>query len=294
MDYKIVKGILLQIEERHKAGPGAELFYRYHINEGKDKPAQVSRFKDMGVPSDEERTWEKEQEVVEIKAVVSGIFLNFFDKDSIRKVDMLEDMQKTLETEKEVEIVQPLKQEVSADKGIVLAAPSDQVKITKRQGGFLSPACSIDEAVAAFKLFEDAKGKILSSGGKDYIVIGKDGKPCDNLKDGKVYICRSGWRKLARFFGLSWTIINLRKQELKQGDYLWIATAQVRNCQGDSVTQEGVASSRDSFFTKGSRVEASEEDVIMKAETVALNRAISDLLGSGDVSADELKERETQ
>jgi hypothetical protein len=284
---KDIKGVLVTTESL-KTREG-KTYHKFHIVDV-DNEQEVSLWDRE--PSPEEREFEKNQEVVKVKALCKGKWFNMPKDVYLTKVDQLEDMQKTLETEKEVEIVQALKQEVSADKRIVLAAPSDQIKITKRQGGFLSPACSIDEAVAAFKLFEDAKGKILTGKGKDYILIGKDGKPTDNPNDGKAYICRSGWRKLARFFGLSWTIINLRKHELKDGDYLWIATAQVRNWQGDSVNQEGVASSQDSFFTKGGRVKANEEDVIMKSETVALNRAISDLLGSGEVSADELKMKE--
>jgi len=42
-------------------------------------------------------------------------------------------------------------------------------------------------------------------------------------------------------------------------------------------------------FTKGGKVQADEANVMLKAQTVAINRGISDLLGSGDVSAEEIE-----
>ena len=59
---------------------------------------------------------------------------------------------------------------------------------------------------------------------------------------------------------------------------------------GANIMMDGVATSMDPFFTKGGRKVADEENVFMKAETVALNRAISDILGSGEVSAEEVSE----
>jgi hypothetical protein len=93
--YKNLRGKLLQIEERAKAGPSGEKFYKYHI-ESEGKTVFVSRFKDQGTPSEEERTWEKEQEIIELKAVVNGNFLNF---ESIQKADNVSDLQRTLEAE---------------------------------------------------------------------------------------------------------------------------------------------------------------------------------------------------
>jgi len=164
--------------------------------------------------------------------------------------------------------------------------PDDSLEIVPSGGGFLSPACTIQEAIDAFKVFEEAKAQILDAK-KDVIWIGKDGRPTNPSDYSHPHIKRSGWRKLARFFGLSWTIVQREKIILESG-YMWIATARVTHPRGSVVEQDGATSSNDPFFTKGGRKQADEEDVLMKAETVALNRAISDLLGSGECSAEEM------
>ena len=163
--------------------------------------------------------------------------------------------------------------------------PNESLEIIP-SGGFLSPACTIQEAVDVFKVFEQAKTQILDPK-KDVIWIGKYGKPTEPGGDSHPHIKRSGWRKLARFFGLSWKIVDRQKIPTEDG-YMWVVAARVTHPMGSVVEQDGAASSNDPFFTKGGRTKANEEDVLMKAETVALNRTISDMLGSGECSAEEI------
>jgi len=54
---------------------------------------------------------------------------------------------------------------------------------------------------------------------------------------------------------------------------------EVKTPKGRTVAHDGVASSRDKFFTKGGKTEAREKDIVHKAETAAYNRAIMDLTG---------------
>ncbi|MCK4308117.1 hypothetical protein KAW50_07840 [candidate division WOR-3 bacterium] len=152
------------------------------------------------------------------------------------------------------------------------------------QTGLVAPVCSVEESVRIFKEFEQAKSKILT--GNDVLWIGSDGRPAIDGQ-GSPHIKRSGWRKLARFFGLSWDIENIEKLSMENGGYMYKVRVKVWHPAGASVITEGVATSRDSFFTKGGRQEAKEENVLMKAQTVAVNRAISDILGSGEVSGEE-------
>lgn len=153
-----------------------------------------------------------------------------------------------------------------------------------QRNSFVAPVCSVEDAVRVFKQFEDAKRKVLSS--NDILWIGDDGAPTIEGQ-GTPYIKRSGWRKLARFFGLSWDIKDTRKVKMENGGYMYIATVKVWHPAGASIVAEGVATSEDRFFTKGGRRAANEGNVLMKAITVAINRGISDILGCGEVSGEE-------
>ena len=153
------------------------------------------------------------------------------------------------------------------------------------QTGLVAPVCSVQESVRIFKEFEKAKKGILS--GSDVLWIGSDGRPAIEGQ-GSPHIKRGGWRKLARFFGLSWDIENIEKLTMEQGGYMYKVRVKVWHPAGASVVSEGIATSRDAFFTKGGKRDAPEENIIMKAETVGINRAISDILGSGDVSGEEV------
>jgi len=153
-----------------------------------------------------------------------------------------------------------------------------------QRNSFVAPVCSVEDAVRVFKQFEDAKRKVLSS--NDILWIGDDGAPTIEGQ-GTPYIKRSGWRKLARFFGLSWDIKNVKKMKMENGGYMYIATVKVWHPAGASIVAEGVATSEDKFFTKGGRRAANEGNVLMKAITVAINRGISDILGCGEVSEEE-------
>jgi len=162
--------------------------------------------------------------------------------------------------------------------------PTQAIQPITHQTGLVAPVCSVQESVRIFKEFEQAKKQILND--NDVLWIGDDGRPAIEGQ-GKPHIKRSGWRKLARFFGLSWDIENVERLGMRAGGYMYKVRVKVWHPAGASVISEGVATSKDSFFTKGGRKEASEENVLMKAQTVAVNRAISDILGSGEVSGEE-------
>ena len=162
---------------------------------------------------------------------------------------------------------------------------------TAVQPGFLDAAVSIDEAVHAFELYEKAKARLLTDA--DILYIGPNGLPAKKTSPGATpYIKKSGWRKMARFFGLSVNVLHREKiwvEDSKGPYYIWTYLVTVSHPCGASVTSEGVCTSRDKFFTKGGKVQADEANVMLKAQTVAINRGISDLLGSGDVSAEEVE-----
>ncbi|MHC1587318.1 MAG: hypothetical protein ACXQTX_02400 [Candidatus Syntropharchaeia archaeon] len=165
-------------------------------------------------------------------------------------------------------------------------------EIVPAQQDFLAPVTTIEKAVQTFGLYEEAKKRILTD--NDVIWIGKDGRPTEKGQ-GHPHIKRSGWRKLARFFGLSCQILERRKEWAEDSEgryYIWTYKVRASHPCGAYQDAEGVCTSRDPFFSKkhGRRIEPEEENIMMKAQTVAFNRAISDLLGSGEVSAEEVGE----
>ena len=153
--------------------------------------------------------------------------------------------------------------------------------------GFMSPAATLDEAFDAFEMFEKAKARLLRD--EDVLWFGKGGSPVKKgTPDAKPYLLKSAWRRMARFFGLSIDIEG--KEKLGTGDgYIWTYRYRITHPCGAYVVSEGVCSSNDGFFTKGGRSKADEADVMLKAQTVAINRGVSDLLGSGEVSAEEMR-----
>jgi len=91
---------------------------------------------------------------------------------------------------------------------------------------------------------------------------------------------KSAWRKLARFYGVSTEIVDKTREE-KDNEITWHYT--VRAWQGDVTTMgEGSCSTREK------NRDLSEHDARATAHTRAKNRAISDLIGFGQVSAEEL------
>jgi hypothetical protein len=159
--------------------------------------------------------------------------------------------------------------------------------------GFLKPAATIEDALAAFEMFERAKTTLLKD--SDVLWIGANGRPSPK-GTGHPHIKRSGWRKLARFFGINCSILNKEKiisQDSEGQYYIWKYQVRAEHPTGGYFEADGICTSRDPFFSKknGVRVTPEEADIMMKAQTVAFNRVVSDLLGSGEVSADEIKDR---
>jgi len=137
--------------------------------------------------------------------------------------------------------------------------------------GIVKPAVPIDEIAAHMQLFQQLKVKLLS---KDDVVIIKE----------KPFIKRSGWRKFALAFNISDEIVKAEREDLGEGEYVW--RLWVRCIAPNGRTSFGVGScstrERESFAHE-------EHDVYAIAHTRAKNRAISDLIGSGEVSAEEIQ-----
>ena len=101
----------------------------------------------------------------------------------------------------------------------------------------------------------------------------------------KAYIKKSGWRKLAFAFNLSDEIVREEKQE-DSDVVVWRIWTKVSAPNGRSVVAVGSCASDERKFSHV------DHDVYAMAHTRSKNRAISDILGLGDVSAEELGQPE--
>lgn len=140
---------------------------------------------------------------------------------------------------------------------------------------------------------------------------------------GNAFITKSGWRKIASAFGVS-TNVTSRDKEISDGVVTYTVTARAEAPNGQAANGVGSCSSNESNFmvtlekdTKNVSLdevaeahaafdeddillvdgawrglkrpkEVSNHDLIATAATRAKNRAISDLVGGGQVSAEEL------
>src|SRR5439155_12988301 len=115
---------------------------------------------------------------------------------------------------------------------------------------------------------QELKAKLITA--KDKITI-----------QGKPYILKSGWRTLAFAFNLSDEVVYHEKEE-KDGVITWRIHTRVTAPNGRSVVGVAACSSNERRFAHPSH------DVYAMASTRSKNRAISDILGLGEVSAEEM------
>lgn len=135
------------------------------------------------------------------------------------------------------------------------------------------PLVTAEQARDGWAKFEALKAALLTE--DDYQRI-----------SGKAFIKRSGFRKIAVYFGLSDSILEEERKDREDGSFTWRIMVEARAPNGR--TSIGVAIC-DSAERKFSHV---EHDTYATAHTRAKSRAISDLVGGGAVSAEELEAQE--
>jgi len=128
-----------------------------------------------------------------------------------------------------------------------------------------------EQAKEQYKTFEELKAALLSP--NDYATI-----------MGKPYVTKSGFRKIAVVFGLSDEIVDEEKH-VRVEDLSFYWRVRVRVTAPNGRTSEGVAicDSKEKNFAHV------EHDVYATAHTRAKNRAISDMVAGGLVSAEEME-----
>lgn len=98
---------------------------------------------------------------------------------------------------------------------------------------------------------------------------------------------KTAWRKLARYFHISTELVRIERETLPSGHFLATVTARASAPWGQSMEAVGACCTDEAT---GRRI-ISIADAIATAETRATNRATSNLIAMGEVSAEEIGER---
>jgi hypothetical protein len=122
---------------------------------------------------------------------------------------------------------------------------------------------------------------------KSVLATKKDMLEMTNKKTGKkqIFLKKSFWRKVATAFNLVDEIISEEKIEEKAGHYKYKFVVRAIAPNGRSSVGVGMCSTSEKDYA------AKEHDIYSTAHTRAKNRAISDLVGGGEVSAEEIDMR---
>lgn len=151
---------------------------------------------------------------------------------------------------------------------------------------------NIEGMEEAYRRFQQVKSKLMVN---DLVKYNQYGYIAKDNENGKEYIVKSGWRKIATAFNISIDMNVGTPQKIygedKEGKYYtWLFPVRAIAPNGKYIDSIGACSSRKAFFSKknNQRIDPQEEDIILMAQTVGINRAISDLVGGGEVSGEEM------
>jgi len=134
----------------------------------------------------------------------------------------------------------------------------------------VAPAVSAEEGIKIWKQYQDLKEKIKMPEDVQRI-------------QGRDFLKKSYWRKIARFFNLSVEITEEKKEEL--GERWFAYHFKARATAPNGAFAEGVGS----CDNKEKQEDNSIHNTRSTAETRAWNRAVSNLVGGGEVSAEEMQ-----
>ncbi len=134
----------------------------------------------------------------------------------------------------------------------------------------VKPIVKAKDALSEIRVFEELKSKLLSE--SDYQNI-----------SGKNFIKKSGWRKLALVFNISDQVVENSRRDRPDGSF--VCFFRVRAIAPNGRFSEAVGS----CDSKERRFAHLEHDIFATAHTRSKSRAISDLIGAGEISAEEME-----
>jgi hypothetical protein len=102
----------------------------------------------------------------------------------------------------------------------------------------------------------------------------------------RVFKKKSAWRKLGRYFGISTRILTESIEQLPDGEFIARCVVRGSSPWGQEIDATGACGSDE----ESGRRTITMADAIATAQTRAANRAVSDLVAMGEVSAEEIGE----
>lgn len=178
---------------------------------------------------------------------------------------------------------------VQGQQGTSIAAPSNPLGAGAQSMIDYVAAIASPAALRAAKDFANAYNAVCEA------LIGDD--DMQRAEGNKYFKKKSAWRKLGRHFGVSTEIVHKERgweTDERTGDRFYYAEVHVRGTApwGQFMVAVGACDTRESRFTGRNSAQALAKmgnDVLATAETRATNRAISNLIAAGEVSAEEVQ-----
>jgi len=144
-----------------------------------------------------------------------------------------------------------------------------------------TPVMDVKTATKGFKDFQRLKMEILQE--SDIVEI-----------MGKPHVKKSGWNKLALFFGVSTRTVSSKKVHNPDDSYEWEVTVEAYKITKDGfelykVQRSALVSSLEKEKSEGQKNSPRKShDVFASAETRAEGRALAAFFGTGEVTAEEM------
>lgn len=151
--------------------------------------------------------------------------------------------------------------------------------VIPRNTSLMRPIASIAEIKKAWKEYQIFTTEILDK--SDYALV-----------NGKQTKKKSAFRKYATFFGISCIVKNEKRVDLPDGSFVFEIIASAYPANDPARTQDGDGSchSTEKKFSKDGKLNKRfYHDTRATAITRAKNRAISELIAAGEVSAEEMR-----
>jgi hypothetical protein len=190
------------------------------------------------------------------------------DRPAVVEADR-RDQAATAESEPDAEQTQP----TSASTAELVRAP--------RAEGALMPLPA-EQVVEGMRAYQRLLRELLEP--KDWQTHDKQGRPL-----AKPFLKKSGWRKIARAFNLSFERVDSRVERDEHGApvraEVWMRAVAPNGQYGDG---DGYCSADEVRFKSWKGRQKVENDLRSTATTRAKNRATADLVGMGEVSAEEI------
>jgi hypothetical protein len=149
-----------------------------------------------------------------------------------------------------------------------------------RAVGMVLPVASPDEAKAAITQYEALKASIITDGDV-YREVRKDRDGNEKVVE---YLRKRYWRRLATCFGLDLQLVSETREKDEKGALAYSVFYRAIAPNGRVVEGDGYCSR-----SEGGKGFWSEHSIRATAHTRAKNRAISDMVGGGEVSYEEMQ-----